>query len=104
MANSLEIEILIIEPDREEHITKHAVTIDEVLEVVSGDYIYIKGKLERLLLIGKTKKERWLTIVIGERAKKNVFGFITARPSRKEEKSFFQEFTLQGGGDKNDES
>lgn len=97
------IETLIIEEDREEHIAKHAVVIDEVLEVVSGDYVYIQGKLERWLLIGKTEKERFLTIVIGERAEKNVYGFITARPSRKEEKSFYQEYTLQGG-DGNDKS
>lgn len=103
MAKNIVIETLIIEEDREEHIAKHAVTIEEVLEIVSGDYVYIKGKFERWLLIGKTEKERFLTIVVGERNEKNVYGFVTARPSRKEEKSFYQEFTLQGG-DEHDES
>lgn len=97
MSKDLIIDILIIEADREEHIAKHNIIIDEVLEVISGDYIFIKGKLERWLLIGKTKKERFLTIVVGEREKKNTYGFITARPTRKDEKSFYQEFILEGG-------
>src|SRR5579859_2622248 len=100
MDKEIVIETLIIESDREEHIAKHAITIAEVLEVVSGDYVYIEGKLERWLLIGKTKQERFLTIVIGERKEKNVYGFVTERPSRKEEKSFYEEYTLQGGDEK----
>ena len=91
------IETLVIEEDREQHIARHNITLDEVLEIVSGDYVYIKVRLERLLLIGKTKNERFLSIVVGERNTKNVYGLITARPSRKEEKSFYKEFTLQGG-------
>ena len=100
MVKDIVIETLIIEADREDHIAKHAIILDEVLEVVSGDYVYIEGKFGRWLLIGKTKKERFLTIVVGERTEKNVYGLVTARPSRKEEKSFYQEFTLQGGDEK----
>lgn len=103
MDNDLEIGKLIIEVDREEHIAKHNVTINEVLEIISGDYVYIKGKFERWLLVGKTKKKRYLTIVVGERREKNVFGLVTARPSRRDEKSFYDEYTLQGGGE-NDKS
>lgn len=85
---------LIIEEDRTEHISKHKVTIKEVLEIVNGDYVYIDGKLGRWLLIGKTKKKRFLTVVVGERNKKNVYGLVTARPSSKEEKSFYIEFAI----------
>lgn len=92
------VEELIIEVDREEHIAKHEVTIKEVVEIVSGDYAYIRGKWGRWLLIGKTKKGRFLTVVVGSRRAKNTYGLVTARPSRKEEKSFYQEFTLKGGG------
>jgi hypothetical protein len=53
------------------------------------------------LLIGKTNKQRFLTVVVGQRKPKYTYGFVTARPSRKDEKSFYQEFTLQGG-DEND--
>lgn len=94
---------MIIEADRDEHIAKHIIIIDEVLEVISGDYVYIQGKLDRWLLIGKTKKERFLTIVVGQRKTKYTYGFVTSRPSRKDEKSFYQKFTLQGG-DENDKS
>lgn len=99
MDNDLRIGKLIIEVDREEHIAKHDVSINEVLEIISGDYVYIKGKLERWLLIGKTKKKRYLTIVVGERKEKNVFGLVTTRPSRRDEKSFYDEYTMQGGGE-----
>ena len=85
---------LIIEEDRPEHISKHKVTIVEVLEIVNGDYVYIDGKLGRWLLIGKTKKKRFLTVVIGERNKKNAYGLVTARPSNKEERSFYNEFAI----------
>lgn len=97
MSKDIIIDTLVIEADREEHIAKHNIIIDEVLEVITGDYVFINGKLERWLLIGKTKKERFLTIIVGEREKKNTYGFITARPSRKEEKSFYQEFIFEGG-------
>lgn len=88
---------LIIEAGREEHIAKHDVKIDEILEIISGDYVYIQGKFDRWLLIGKTKKERFLTIVVGKRDEKNTYGLVTTRPSRREEKSFYKEFTLEGG-------
>ncbi len=89
------IEELIIESDREKHIAKHNISIDEVIEIVSGNYVYMQGKLDRWLLIGKTKTGRFLSVVVGEREKKNTYGFVTARPARKEEKSFYQEFTLE---------
>ena len=100
MVNDIIIETLVIEADREEHILKHEITLDEVIEVISEDYIYIEGKLGRWILIGKTKKDRYLSIVVGERTKKDTYGLITARPSRKEEKSFYNEYNL--GGENND--
>ena len=93
------VDELIIEEDRPEHIAKHEVKIDEVLEIVSGDYLFIDGKLGRWLLIGKTKRKRFLTVVVGERKHKNTYGLVTASPSSKEEKSFYIEFTMQRGGE-----
>ena len=97
----VKIDDLVIEKDRSEHIAKHKVTIKEVKEVVSGDYVYIKGKSSRWLLIGKTKKRRFLTVVVGEREEANTYGLITARPSSREERSFYLEFTLTQGGEEN---
>lgn len=96
-----EIEELVVEPDRPEHITKHKVKIGEVIEIISGDHIYIKGKLGRWLLIGKTRKSRFLTIVVGKRKKKRVYGLVTARPSSREERNFYKELAEQTGGMQN---
>jgi uncharacterized DUF497 family protein len=93
------IETLIIEDDREAHIAKHAITINEVLEVVTSDYVYIASREERWLLIGKTEAGRFLTIVVGERPEKHTVGLVTARPARKTERSFYLEFSKQQGGD-----
>ena len=38
-----------------------------------------------------------LTIVVGERKEKYTYGFVTARSSRKEEKSFYEEFIFERG-------
>lgn len=91
------IDELVIEEDRPTHIAKHKVKIEEVLEIFSGDYLFIDGKLERWLLIGKTKKKRFLTVVVGKRKQKNTYGLVTARPSSKEERSFYNKFIKKGG-------
>lgn len=97
----VKIDVLVVEKDRSEHIAKHKVTVKEAKEIIAGDYVYIKGKLGRWLLIGKTKKRRFLTVVVGERKKANIYGLITARPSSREERSFYLEFTLTQGGEEN---
>lgn len=92
------IEELIIEEDRESHIAKHDVTIKEVMEVIDRDYVFIQGKHERWILIGATKRRKMLSIVVGARQEKNVYGLVTARVSSKKEKSFYKELKqIQGG-------
>lgn len=59
MKIDLEIKELIIEEDRSEHIAKHGVKIEEVLEIISGDFVFIQGKYERWQLLGKSKKGRF---------------------------------------------
>jgi uncharacterized DUF497 family protein len=90
---------LIIEEDRPAHIAKHNIIIDEVLEVLTGDYVYIAGRENRWLIIGKTTTKAFLTIVLGERPEKNTYGLITARPSRRKERSFYIEYAIQRGGE-----
>lgn len=97
----IQIDELVIEGDRPAHIAKHTIKLAEVLEIIDGNYVYIQGKLDRWLLTGKSKKKRFLTIVVGKRRKKNTYGLITARPSSKEERSFYKEFTTQIGGEEN---
>ena len=97
------VETLIIEEDRPDHIAKHNIIIDEVLEVLTGDYVYIAGRENRWLIIGKTAREVFLTIVLGERLEENTYGLITARPARRAERSFYNEYLTQVGGE-NDEN
>lgn len=40
----IRIDCLIVEEDRPAHISKHNVTIEEILEVISKDYGYIQAK------------------------------------------------------------
>ena len=98
------VETLIIEEDRPDHIAKHNIIIDEVLEVLTDDYVYIAGRENRWLIIGKTARKVFLTIVIGERPEKNTYGLITARAARRKERSFYIEYNAQGGGEEEDEN
>ena len=82
------VETLTIEEDRPAHIAKHNIIIDEVLEVLTSDYVYIAGRENRWLIIGKTDRKAFLTIVLGERPEKNIYGLITARPARRKERNF----------------
>ena len=98
------IDTLIIEEDRPDHIAKHNIIIDEVLEVLTGDYVFIAGRENRWLIIGKTARNVFLTIVLGERPENNTSGLIIARPSRRKERSFYMEYITQGGGEEEDEN
>ena len=96
------VETLIIEEDRPDHIAKHNIIIDEVLEVLTGDYVYIAGRENRWLIIGKTARKVFLTIVLGERTEDNTYGLITARSARRQERSFYMEYITQGGGEEDE--
>ena len=98
------VETLIIEEDRPDHIAKHNIIIDEVLEVLTGDYVYIAGRENRWLIIGKTARNVFLTIVLGEREEENTYGLITARPAGRKERSFYIEYTTQGGGEEDEDT
>jgi uncharacterized DUF497 family protein len=93
------VDTLIIEEDRPAHIAKHHITLDEVVVVLTGDYAYIAGREKRWLIIGKTAKKVFLTIVLGERQRPNTYGLITARPARRKERSFYIEYVTQQGGE-----
>ena len=103
VVDDIVVDVLIVESDRPEHIAKHKITIDEVIQVIENDYVYIEGRGKRWLLIGKTKKGRFLTVIIGERREKNTYGLITSRPARRDERAFYKEFTIKVGGDENDQ-
>lgn len=94
------VEELVVENDREAHISKHKITLKEVQEIIENEYVFIEGRYGRWILIGPTKKQRMLAVVVGSRRKKNVYGFVTARPARKKESEFYRIVKLKSGGDK----
>jgi uncharacterized DUF497 family protein len=102
--DDLVVETLVVDDHRIEHIARHQVTIDEVLEIVSGDFVYIQGHHERWLLIGKTNTGRFLTVVLGTRDGPSAYGLVTARPARTDERGFYTEFIRQRGGEDNDQT
>src|ERR687896_407982 len=97
------VETLIIEEDRPTHIAKHNIIIDEVLEVLTDDYVYFSGRENRWLIIGKTAKNVFLTIVLGERPQENTYGLITARSASRKERSFYIEYATQKGGEEDED-
>lgn len=100
----LVVKNLIVDEHRINHIARHHVIIREVQEIVSGDYVYIKGRGDRWLLIGRTKTGRFLTVVVGERSQKNTYGLVTARPASRDERSFYREMALEQGGENDDQN
>ncbi len=90
----LVVDILVVEADREEHIARHNITLDEVIDVLTSSYVFVQRKFDRLLIVGKTEQQRFLTIVVGKRDEPRTYGLVTARPSRKEEKMLYREFEI----------
>lgn len=99
----LVIRALLVDEQRASHIARHQVTVEEVQEVVSGDYVYIKAREDRWLLIGKTKSGRFLTVVVGERSRKDIYGLVTARPASRQERGFYREMAPREGGEEDDQ-
>ena len=93
------VETLIVDEHRIAHIGRHNVTVEEAVEIVSGDHVYIEGHDGRWRLIGQTAQGRFLTIVVGARESPNTYGLVTARPARREERSFYHEFIREQGGE-----
>lgn len=85
------VDELIIEEDRPEHIAKHGITVDNVLEIVFGDYVSAKGKSKRTLLIGRTSNYGLITVIVGKRTGINKYGLVTARSAKKKEKALYQD-------------
>jgi uncharacterized protein len=80
---------LIIEPEREEHIARHNVSVEEVEEVVFGDPFITKTRDRRYRVIGQADAGRYLTIFLGPRGR-GVYGLITARDATDSGRRLYQ--------------
>jgi uncharacterized protein len=69
---------LVIEPDREEHIARHHVSVVEVEEVIFGAPVIRKARQGRYHIIGQTEAGRYLAIFVAPRGQ-GVYGLVTAR-------------------------
>lgn len=69
---------LIVEPEREEHIGRHHVSVDEVEEVVFREHVSFRARHGYYGVVGQTEAGRYLTIFNGPRGG-GVYGLVTAR-------------------------
>ena len=72
-----------------EHVNKHKVKVNEVEEVCKLATKSLKTYKERLIVLGKTKKGRLLTIVLSPEDKDKYY-VVTARDMSKKERRFFK--------------
>jgi uncharacterized DUF497 family protein len=73
------------------HISKHAVTEDEVGEVISGEAIYRASYKNRIAVTGPTQAGHILTIVIGESPRQtHLYYVFSARPASRSERRDYQ--------------
>jgi hypothetical protein len=79
---------LVVEPDREEHIARHHVTVEETEEVVFARPYVRRERNGYLRLIGQTEAGRYLAIFIAPRGG-GVFGLVTARDATDAERRLY---------------
>lgn len=75
-----------------EHIKKHNVTVSEIEEVFRSTKITKQSYLNRILILGKTKKNRLLTVVISTEKQESPY-VVSARDMSKKERRYYYEQT-----------
>lgn len=81
----MEIYELVVNSDREEHIARHRVTIEEVESVVYGRPFVRRIGADRFRVIGRTDAGRYVTVFLGDRGDGR-YGLITAREATQAER------------------
>lgn len=71
------------------HIARHEVIPDEVEFACHNDPLVQKGKKGRLLIIGQTSKQRWLTVILDAEEEKGIYYPVTARTASKKERKIY---------------
>ena len=80
---------LIIEPQREEHIARHHVSVAEVEAIALGNAFITRTRRRYYRIIGQTADGRYLTIIVGSRGA-GVYGLVTARDADQAERRLYQ--------------
>lgn len=76
-----------------EHIKKHAVNMSEVREVVKSGFLIKESYFNRQIIYGKTKKNRFLTVVLSFENQKEGYVVSARDMSSKERKIYNHEKT-----------
>lgn len=84
-AGGVRINVLIVEPGREDHVARHGITITEVQEIVYGSHVVERTRESRFLLIGQTVGGRFLAVIVASRGS-GVYGLVTAREATDSER------------------
>ena len=74
-----------------EHITKHKVTVKEVEEAYKSKKIIKGSYLGRKLILGKTIKDRLLTIIVSFAKQQNPY-VVSARDMNQKERKFYETY------------
>lgn len=85
----MKIYALIVEPDREEHIGRHHVSVDEVEEVVFGRHVNFRARHGYYGVVGQTEAGRYMTIFIAPRGG-GVYALVTARDADDTERRMYR--------------
>ncbi len=72
------------------HIKKHQVSREEAEQVYKSKTIKRQTYLNRILILGKTKKGRLLTIVVSSERQKQLY-IVTARDMSRKERRYYYE-------------
>lgn len=80
-----------------EHIALHNIMPEEVQEVCDREPVQREGHKNRIFLIGLTKSNRMLTVILEPTDKEDVYRPITAYDASKRSIQDYQEEKKQGG-------
>ncbi len=74
------------------HIKKHSVIEDEVEEAYEDHLILVESYKNRVLILGKTKRDRLLTVVCSQELQNDLY-VVSARDMSKKERRIYYEQT-----------
>lgn len=80
-----------------EHIARHDVAPDEVENVCHNDPVVQQGKKGRLLIIGLTKNDRALTVILDPEEQEGIYYPVTAHAASRRERKIY---STEKGGEK----
>lgn len=83
---------LVLEPDREEHIARHGVSVMEAEEVALGQHVVFRTRHGRYALLGETEAGRCLKLIVASRGR-GVYGLVTARDASEAEHRLFRRYS-----------